>query len=86
MKVADLYIALVLIGVCVGAGWVAHEWIADKEERLEKIEGKLSPNKDKGRLYFSIHQPQLSEELIKQLVSDYGLGVTEHTENAAVSH
>jgi hypothetical protein len=38
MSVADLYIALVLVGVCIGIGWLAHEYATSNEERLQDLE------------------------------------------------
>ena len=40
MKVADLYIALVLLGVVATAGWVACEKMREYEDRVRALEAR----------------------------------------------
>jgi len=81
MRVGDLYIALCLIGVCVAAGWAAHEWTDERDRRLTALEEKTRSSTQ--TLYFRDTE-QLTAG-VRELAEYLGVNMQEEKSANAVS-
>ncbi len=71
MKVADLYIALALIGACGLVGWQLHEKWSLHAERVDRLEQKLGlPNPAVRELHEAVEVLDMILSRVHESVSD----------------